>query len=193
MAFCFDTMRYYNKQRQKEWDPQSQITQEFRAIEMGGEAGGLVEELLIIVQSMLRTMALAANTGRALNVSKKLARERMGLVGSRVPKENLADELADLVLTADLLAEDAGIDLGAAVRKKFNEVSDKRGLKTRIPENELLSDTWPDQPARLQARNLLHPSQARQAPARPAPKQPRSRWQAALKFMGRVLTANRPT
>lgn len=44
----------------------------------------------------------------------------------------LADELADTVCYADLLAHHAGIDLGAAVRSKFNRVSEAQGFPERL-------------------------------------------------------------
>ena len=47
-------------------------------------------------------------------------------------QDRLALELADVVIYADLLAERLGIDLGAAVRTKFNEVSDRRNIDIRL-------------------------------------------------------------
>lgn len=41
--------------------------------------------------------------GEALNVVKKLERERMGMVGSRATVNDLAEELADVVICIDLL------------------------------------------------------------------------------------------
>lgn len=41
-------------------------------------------------------------------------------------RREIADEAADTVIYLDLLCARAGIDLGDAVRRKFNEVSDKR-------------------------------------------------------------------
>jgi NTP pyrophosphatase (non-canonical NTP hydrolase) len=46
--------------------------------------------------------------------------------------EKLADELADMILYADLLATKAGIDLGEAVRSKFNRVSHAQGFPERL-------------------------------------------------------------
>jgi len=103
-----DTLRAANVARQKEWDPKGRIGLAFRAIELGGEAG------------------------EALNVIKKLLREREGIPGSRATKEDLAKELADLVICADLVAMEEGIDLGVAVVTKFNETSEKVGLHTRL-------------------------------------------------------------
>ncbi len=75
---------------------------------------------------------LAGETGEACNVIKKLERARLGIAGSRASLEDLADELADVVICADLCAMDAGVDLGEAVVRKFNATSDKVGMKTRL-------------------------------------------------------------
>lgn len=101
-------LRIANAARQAEWDPQNKITLTFTAIELAGECG------------------------EAMNVIKKLERERLGLEGSRDSKEHLAEELADIVITADLVALRAGIDLDAAIKTKFNSVSAKRSFKTRL-------------------------------------------------------------
>lgn len=75
---------------------------------------------------------LAGETGEACNVIKKLERERYGWRGSRASLDDLAEELADVVICADLCAVTAGIDLAAAVVAKFNATSEKVGLTTRL-------------------------------------------------------------
>lgn len=75
-----------------------------------------------------RGVELAGEVGEALNVVKKLERERHGWRGSRASIEDLASEIADVIIGADLLAEAAGIDLAAAVAEKFNATSEKVGL-----------------------------------------------------------------
>ena len=77
--------------------------------------------------------AMAGECGEACNEIKKLRRldgadqeldteyERKRLI------YNTANELADLVIYADLLAARLGVDLGYFVTNKFNEVSKKRG------------------------------------------------------------------
>lgn len=102
------TLREANVARQLEWDPSDKITLPFRGVELAGEVG------------------------EACNVIKKLERERLGLPGSRDTLEHLAEELADTVISADLTAMSAGIDLKAAVQKKFNDTSVKMGLHTRL-------------------------------------------------------------
>ena len=75
---------------------------------------------------------LGGECGEAQNVIKKLERERLGAPGSRSTKERLAEELADVVIVADLIAAKMKIDLGEAVRNKFNDTSDKNGFKSKI-------------------------------------------------------------
>lgn len=64
--------------------------------------------------------ALAGEVGEACNVVKKMRRGDPHWIPS-----DLAKELADVVIYADLLASQLDIDLGEAVREKFNEVSDR--------------------------------------------------------------------
>ena len=80
----------------------------------------------------LGILLFASTIGRVSNVIKKLERERLGIRGSRVTKEQLAEEMADAVICLDLAAMHEGIDLNAAVIKKFNATSDAMGLKTHL-------------------------------------------------------------
>jgi NTP pyrophosphatase (non-canonical NTP hydrolase) len=105
----FATLRAANEHRQKQWDAGNKIDLAYRGNELAGEVG------------------------EACNVIKKLERERIGLAGSRATLQQLADELADVVICADLIAREVGIDLlGEAVPKKFNETSEKVGFDTRL-------------------------------------------------------------
>ncbi len=102
------SLREANIARQAEWDGDDKITPAYRGNEMAGEVG------------------------EACNVIKKLERERFGIAGSRATVSDLADELADVVICADLIAMQYGVDLEAAVVRKFNATSGKVGLKTRL-------------------------------------------------------------
>lgn len=104
----YDTLREANVARQKEWDSGNQITLAYRGNELAGEVG------------------------EACNIIKKLERERLGIRGSRATVEQLAEELADIVICTDLVAMSEGIDLNAAIAAKFNATSEKVGLSTRI-------------------------------------------------------------
>ena len=101
----FDKLRAANAKRQKEWDKDNQITLSYRGTELGGEVG------------------------EALNIIKKLERERLGIKGSRATLQDLAEELADVIICCDLIAMATGIDLTEAVEKKFNKTSEKVGME----------------------------------------------------------------
>lgn len=57
-----------------------------------------------------------------------------GIKGTTATMEDVADEMADAIISLDLLASEMGIDLGEAVARKFNRTSVKYDLKTRLPE-----------------------------------------------------------
>lgn len=101
-------LRQVNQRRQLEWDPNDSITIEYRGNELAGEVG------------------------EACNLIKKIARERLGIRGSRATKFELAQELADIVICVDLIAMQMEIDLSNAVEEKFNATSAKYGLQTVI-------------------------------------------------------------
>lgn len=104
----YTTLRDANIARQEEWTQGAQISLSYKGNELAGEVG------------------------EACNVIKKIEREAHGMPGSRATYADLADELADVLICADLIALAAGIDLDAAVRRKFNMTSDKVGLSTRM-------------------------------------------------------------
>ena len=104
----FNALRRANAARQAEWDQDNKISLEYRGNELAGEAG------------------------EACNVIKKIARERLGIRGSRDTLEHLGEELADVVICVDLIAMGENIDIGEAVRNKFNATSEKVGLETRL-------------------------------------------------------------
>lgn len=106
----FEQLRDANFERNRQWQGRREnvtepITASFWGVELAGEVG------------------------EACNVVKKLERERMGMPGSRATVEQLAQELADIVICVDLLAMHYGIELGPAVEDKFNETSVKIGLE----------------------------------------------------------------
>lgn len=83
--------------------------------------------------------AMGGECGEALNVVKKLRRLEIGSGFVREFEESapslhrdLADEIADVVIYADLLAARAGIDLSEAIRRKFNEVSQRVGSQVHL-------------------------------------------------------------
>mgnify|MGYP001570964157 CR=1 FL=1 len=63
--------------------------------------------------------ALAGEVGEACNLIKKLRR------GEEIATVDIADEIADAVIYADLLCTRLGEQLSVAIRRKFNMVSDR--------------------------------------------------------------------
>jgi NTP pyrophosphatase (non-canonical NTP hydrolase) len=86
--------------------------------------------------------AMCGEAGEAANVVKKIRRHETHVSSSyNTPAldelyEALTLELADLVIYADLVAANAGIDLAAAIRRKFNEVSAAQDFPERIGPTE---------------------------------------------------------
>lgn len=109
MSDLLQTLRRANQLRNKEWDPDEVLDEAFFAVELAGE------------------------TGEACNVVKKIIRQSLGLPGSRSDVNMLAEELADVVIVVDLLANCFNIDLSKAIVEKFNKTSDKIGLSVKLP------------------------------------------------------------
>jgi hypothetical protein len=124
-ATIFATLRAANEHRQKHWDKEGGIDAAYRGNEMAGEIGEALAEAVDII-------LLAAAGGRACNIIKKIERARRGIRGSRATVGALAEELADVVICADLIAMAEGIDLDRAVAEKFNATSEKVDLPTRM-------------------------------------------------------------
>ena len=83
--------------------------------------------------------AMAGECGEACNVVKKIRRVETAKRGRATEQDTmilrtmLGDELADLVIYADLLAAKYGIDLSDAVREKFNATSEQYDFPERLP------------------------------------------------------------
>jgi len=105
-----DTLREKNIERQKIWCPDIKPDLSFRGNEIAGEVG------------------------EACNVIKKIERERHGWRGSRATKEQLAEEIADVIICCSLISIEAGFDLSTAVKNKFNSTSQKYELPVFIEE-----------------------------------------------------------
>lgn len=72
--------------------------------------------------------AMAGEAGEACNLTKKLLRDG----ADAVDLEELGDEIADVVIYADLVATRLGIKLEDCIRRKFNKVSDKKNSDLRL-------------------------------------------------------------
>lgn len=73
--------------------------------------------------------ALGGEFGECANMIKKCERGDFTLEEGR---QEIAKELADIMICLDLLAFRAGVDLGQAVVDKFNEVSERVNSPTRL-------------------------------------------------------------
>lgn|SRR5574340_1520407 len=86
--------------------------------------------------------AFAGEAGEACNKVKKLRRldtntyikkPNMAYLATQNHLiEDIAKEIADTIIYADLLAARLGINLGEAIRKKFNEVSDEMNCDIKL-------------------------------------------------------------
>jgi NTP pyrophosphatase (non-canonical NTP hydrolase) len=88
------------------------------------------------------TNAMAGEAGEACNAAKKLLRLEQDLKGPNGYHNNaasrevaiatIADELADVVIYADLVARRIGVNLGEVIVKKFNATSDRHGFTEKL-------------------------------------------------------------
>lgn len=80
--------------------------------------------------------ATVGEAGEACNIAKKLLRVRDGVKGNKETPEELkaalAEEIADMIIYADLWAASQGINLELAIRNKFNKTSDKIGSTIKL-------------------------------------------------------------
>jgi NTP pyrophosphatase (non-canonical NTP hydrolase) len=127
----YNTLRDANRARHAEWFKDKPVSLLFRATELAGEVGELC------------------------NCIKKLERERLGVKGTRATLEQVADEIADVVVSADLLAMQFGISIAEAVERKFNaEIQMKKltaieDLQGRVKELERYNYLRGKPPTRL--------------------------------------------
>lgn len=132
MSLSFQQLRDASYSRNKRWHPgfiseQDEWTNGDWANAMAGEVGEAVEAVLYLVVA----------SGKTSNNIKKLRRHEEGLNSNRDPStddlfDNIAKELADVIIYADLLASKLGLDLEDAIKLKFNEVSEQMGFSERL-------------------------------------------------------------
>jgi NTP pyrophosphatase (non-canonical NTP hydrolase) len=70
--------------------------------------------------------ALAGEVGEACNLIKKLRR------GDGIDPASIGQELADVVIYADLIASRLGLNLASLIVQKFDEVSDRRSCSIKL-------------------------------------------------------------
>ena len=98
-------LRVNNAERQKLWDPDNVLDLSFKALEFSGEAGELASKV------------------------KKLVRQELGVVGSRINMAEIEEEVADVLITLDLLCSKLNIDIEKVTKDKFNTVSRKNNFE----------------------------------------------------------------
>jgi len=72
--------------------------------------------------------AMAGEAGETCNLTKKMLRDG----ADTIDIEDLGDEIADVVIYADLLATRMGLRLEDCIRRKFNKVSDKKNSSIKL-------------------------------------------------------------
>lgn len=81
---------------------------------------------------MFRALEFGGEAGEVLNEVKNFIEKKKGWKGSRTTVDKLRDEIGDVMCTLDSLAGYYGIDLEDATIRKFNEVSDKHGFAQKL-------------------------------------------------------------
>lgn len=119
MHHTLNKLRHANRVRQENW-PGSEAANElaFRCIEVAGEAGEVADAV------------------------KKLLRSDRGIAGNKGQSrdellEAVKDEIGDVLISIDLLADLLGINLTDAFVDKFNKTSRKVGIPVVIDPGTL--------------------------------------------------------
>lgn len=118
-------LRRANVTRQKEWDnSDTKADLAFWGVELAGEVG------------------------EACNIIKKLERERLGMRGSRATVQDLAEELADVIICVDLVALWIGViadpkEIPIATKNKAltmlgNEMAAASGMVNHLIANNMM-------------------------------------------------------
>ena len=75
---------------------------------------------------------MAGEAGEVCNAYKKYMRHEYGMAGGEASLEPIAEEVADVIISAVLVAMKLGINLDETIKNKFNKTSEKNGLSSRI-------------------------------------------------------------
>ena len=77
----------------------------------------------------LWTLAACGELGELANLVKKIHRGDFTYIESR---QDIADEIGDVIAYLSLLASRCGLDLESCVKEKFNRVSQRYNASTRL-------------------------------------------------------------
>jgi len=85
--------------------------------------------------------AMAGEAGEVCNVIKKLRRDDLGIRQAAADTRGallakLADEIGDVFLYLDLLAQFYGLNIDRCIADTFNRVSQREGFPERLPITE---------------------------------------------------------
>lgn len=118
MSLSFNSLRFANRARDKEW------------VDSTACEGASLPDIPLSFSAL----ELAGETGELCNKIKKLERTRLGLVGGMECNDlsAIADEMGDVAICLDLLAMRLNLNLSDVIRRKFNKTSDKYGFITRL-------------------------------------------------------------
>ena len=84
--------------------------------------------------------AMAGEAGEVCNAVKKLKRLETGMRQAKGPVskdeaiQKIAEEIGDVFLYLDLLAQRVGLDTAECIKNTFNRVSIREGFEERIPD-----------------------------------------------------------
>lgn len=128
----FVQVREANMSRAGRWHPGFPFDSDWNGADWANAMQGEIGEVGEVFQSLV----IAA--GKGGNIVKKLRRYECGLRGEGDPNHvdlliMLGEEIADVYLYLDLLATYFGLDMPAAVIRKFNIVSERQGFPERLP------------------------------------------------------------
>ena len=113
----FDNLREANVGRSEQWQ------------------GYKMDESAKLSDCLFRATELAGETGELCNIIKKVERWRQSMAGGLRLSDALpmiADGIADVMISADRVADAFGIDMDLAIREKFNKTSKKYGLSKTL-------------------------------------------------------------
>lgn len=131
-VLTFERLRGKNTQRLAMWHDDSE---EWSGADWSNAMLGEVGEMVEAAQDVMQVVVHAGAVG---NIIKKIRRHETHLGESwNTPDKDtlmakLAEELADVITYADLLANHYSIDLTTAVIDKFNKVSDGNGFAVKL-------------------------------------------------------------
>ena len=122
----FLELRQANLLRAREWSPTGKdIVVPFARCE-------LAEQVDQAIHAMSAALHVAMGTWALCDANKEAEQAKAGIAGGVADRTELLLGLADLVILTDFLAMRLGVDLGAAIVKKFNLTSRERGFGTKL-------------------------------------------------------------